>query len=110
MGNNQNIGLENMFENIRNLFLLNETKCGKEYEAIKVLFERGIEYLDKLINEGFMKANKSNDIKLSTINNDILLVYNELGNFRKSIRIEFLMVDAEITVLSNDNNENKSHI
>jgi hypothetical protein len=94
MANSQNIGLENMFENIRNLFLLNETKSGKEHEAIKLLFERGIGYLDKLINKGFMKADKSNDVKLSTIDIDIVVVYNELGNGMKSIRTEFRIVNA----------------
>jgi hypothetical protein len=73
MANSQNIGLGNMFENIRNLFLLNETKSGKEYKVIKLLFERDIGYLDKIINERFMK-----DDKLSTIDNDIVVVYNEL--------------------------------
>jgi hypothetical protein len=94
MANSQNIDLGNMFENIRNLFLLNETKSGKEHETIKLLFERGIGYLGKLINEGFMKADK-----LSTIDNDIVVVHNELGNVMKSIRTEFLMVNAGITML-----------
>jgi hypothetical protein len=94
VANIQNIGLGNMFENIRNLFLLNETKSGNEQETTELLFERDIGYLDKLINEWFMKPDR-----LSTIDNDIVVVYNELGNDMKSIRTEFQMVNAGITTL-----------
>jgi hypothetical protein len=76
IGNIQNTRLDNMFENVRNLFIMNETKCDRKRDVIGFLIEHGAEYLDRQINEGFIKAESRNEFQLSTIENNIVVVYN----------------------------------
>jgi hypothetical protein len=40
-----------MIENVKNLFVINETKFDRERDVIGSLIEDGVEYLDKQINE-----------------------------------------------------------
>jgi hypothetical protein len=82
---------------------MNEFTCDRERVVIRSLIEHRVEYLDKQINEGFMKAYSRNEFKLSTIETFIVVMYKEVNNKMRLYRDGFQMINGSILALSDDN-------
>jgi hypothetical protein len=103
---NNDTSIGNMFESVRNLFLLNETKGVTEHENIKLMLDQGIDHLDRLIVDDFLRVEKTNDIKLTTIDSNICVVYNEIESLTKEIESDFLVINNNMAIMNNNNNKN----
>jgi hypothetical protein len=53
-----------------------------------------------------VKAESINEFKLSTIENNIFVVYKEVDSIMKLVRDGFKMINRSISALSDDNNGN----
>jgi hypothetical protein len=82
---NNEAGLGNLFENVRNMHVTNNSVDKVERENIKLLLNQGFEYLDKLINNKFEVAKKDIDMKLLTIDNNAHVIYQIVEESIKSI-------------------------
>jgi hypothetical protein len=85
INNNHNNGIDNLFDNVRNLFLTNETKSKDEHELIMSLLDKRFGYLDEVVEGKFHNAEKCNDLKLLIIDNNIGIIYNEVVNVVKMV-------------------------
>jgi hypothetical protein len=106
----QETSLSNMFENVRNLFILYEEKSGKEHESIRSLLDQDIGYLDSRIKDEFVKADKLNDVKLSAIDNNKHVVYKEMSNLIRISESKFQEISNEISIFSDNNNGNFGNV
>jgi hypothetical protein len=56
-----------LFENVRNLFVMNSSESRNEQEYMKSLLNQRFEFLDKLINAKFYEYDKRSNERLATL-------------------------------------------
>jgi hypothetical protein len=104
--NNNNNGLGNMFENVRKMFFQNNELNNKEHESAKDLLNQGFEFISKLIVNEIERTDKSNEMKLTTIDGNIVIVYKEVDKLLRinetrseAVRKEIQWIKRKIMVI-----------
>jgi hypothetical protein len=95
---NNYIGLGNLFENVKKMFLQNAEASTKEREDVGELLSQGFEFINKMIMERAETANKLDDVKLSVIEGNIFVIYEELGQLIKMNESRFEMISNNIAL------------
>jgi hypothetical protein len=103
---NNDIGLENLFENVRKMFLQNIEASTKEREDVRELLSQCFEFISKMIMERAEKANKLDDAKLSVIEGNIFVIYEEVDQLIKLNESRFEMISNDIAFGRDENSGN----
>jgi hypothetical protein len=96
--------MDNLCERSRNMFLLDAEENKKENNSLKKMLGQGFGYLSNLVTEVISKFDESTDMKLSVLDKNIVIIYEEIGKMLKLNTMNFEELKNEV-VLSNKGND-----
>jgi hypothetical protein len=96
-------GMGNLCERFRNMFLLDVEENKKENNSLKKMLGQGFGYLSNLVTEVISKFDESTDMKLSMLDKNIVIIYEEIGKMLKLNIMNFEELKNEVVLSYNGN-------